>query len=88
MPVVRAALGPGVMCSTTPPSARSTSLGSAALLLLLAPLLLIVAALVKLKSPGPVFFRQVRVGQMMKPFTMLKFRTMHVNADSRFIRSS
>jgi lipopolysaccharide/colanic/teichoic acid biosynthesis glycosyltransferase len=57
--------------------------GSASLLILLAPVLLITAALVKLKSPGPVFFRQVRVGQMMKPFTMLKFRTMHVNADSK-----
>jgi lipopolysaccharide/colanic/teichoic acid biosynthesis glycosyltransferase len=57
--------------------------GSAMLLLLLAPVLLITAALVKLKSPGPVFFRQQRVGRMMKPFTMLKFRTMHVNADSR-----
>jgi len=57
--------------------------GSAVLLLLLAPVLLITAALVKLKSPGPVFFRQQRVGRMMKPFTMLKFRTMHVNADSK-----
>jgi lipopolysaccharide/colanic/teichoic acid biosynthesis glycosyltransferase len=57
--------------------------GSAALLVALAPILLLTAALVKLKSPGPVFFRQVRVGRMMKPFTMLKFRTMHVNSDSR-----
>jgi lipopolysaccharide/colanic/teichoic acid biosynthesis glycosyltransferase len=57
--------------------------GSASLLILLAPVLLVTAALVKLKSPGPVFFRQVRVGQMMKPFTMLKFRTMNVNADSK-----
>jgi lipopolysaccharide/colanic/teichoic acid biosynthesis glycosyltransferase len=57
--------------------------GSALLLVVLAPILLITAALVKLKSPGPVFFKQQRVGQMMKPFTMLKFRTMHVNADSR-----
>src|SRR5262245_15910830 len=57
--------------------------GSAALLLLLAPVLLITAALVKLRSPGPVFFKQQRIGRMMKPFTMLKFRTMHVNADSR-----
>jgi len=57
--------------------------GSAALLLLLAPVLLVTAALVKLKSPGPVFFRQQRVGRMMTSFTMLKFRTMHVNADSK-----
>jgi exopolysaccharide biosynthesis polyprenyl glycosylphosphotransferase len=53
-----------------------------ALLLLLSPLFLLIAALVKLKSPGPVFFRQVRVGEFGKPFTMLKFRTMHVNNDS------
>jgi lipopolysaccharide/colanic/teichoic acid biosynthesis glycosyltransferase len=70
--------------------------GSASLLLLMAPFLLLVGALVKLMSPGPIFFRQVRVGQMKKPFTILKFRTMHVNADnavhqqfcSEFIKSS
>ena len=70
--------------------------GSASLLLMLAPFLLLVSALVKLMSPGPIFFRQVRVGQMKKPFTMFKFRSMHVNADStvhqqfygEFIKSS
>ena len=35
----------------------------------------------KLKSEGPVFFKQPRVGQFGKPFMMLKFRTMNVNAD-------
>jgi exopolysaccharide biosynthesis polyprenyl glycosylphosphotransferase len=55
--------------------------GSAAALIVLSPLFLLIAALVKLTSPGPVFFRQQRVGQSMKPFTMLKFRTMHVNAN-------
>jgi lipopolysaccharide/colanic/teichoic acid biosynthesis glycosyltransferase len=54
--------------------------GSLALLAFLSPLLVLIAAMVKLKSPGPVFFRQTRVGRGMKPFTMLKFRTMHVNA--------
>jgi lipopolysaccharide/colanic/teichoic acid biosynthesis glycosyltransferase len=54
--------------------------GSLALLAVLWPVFLVVAALAKLTSPGPVFFRQVRVGEGMKPFTMLKFRTMHVNA--------
>lgn len=57
-------------------------LGSAALLILLAPAFLLIAALIKLKSPGPVFFRQLRVGEGGRPFTMLKFRTMHVNNDS------
>jgi lipopolysaccharide/colanic/teichoic acid biosynthesis glycosyltransferase len=54
---------------------------AAGLLVALAPLFLLIAALVKLKSPGPVFFRQVRVGEFGKPFTMLKFRTMRVNND-------
>ncbi len=55
--------------------------GSLMLLALLAPLLIVISALVKLTSKGPVLFRQVRVGQHGRPFTMLKFRTMQVNAD-------
>jgi lipopolysaccharide/colanic/teichoic acid biosynthesis glycosyltransferase len=55
---------------------------SALLLFVLSPVLILLAALVKLKSPGPVFFRQSRVGEHGRPFTMLKFRTMRVNADS------
>lgn len=54
---------------------------SAALLAIVSPLMLLIAVLVKVKSPGPVFFRQVRVGEFGKPFTMLKFRTMRVNND-------
>ena len=57
--------------------------GSLTLLMMLSPLLLLIAALVKLSSHGPVIFRQVRIGQMMKPFTMLKFRTMYSDADHR-----
>jgi len=52
---------------------------SLALLIALSPLLLVIAALIKLTSPGPVLFKQVRVGKSMKPFEMLKFRTMRVN---------
>ncbi len=70
--------------------------GSLFLLVALSPLLALIAVLVTLGSPGPVFFRQPRIGHMMKRFTMLKFRTMQVDADpklhqefvSRFIRSS
>jgi lipopolysaccharide/colanic/teichoic acid biosynthesis glycosyltransferase len=49
-------------------------------LLLLAPLLLVVALLIKLDSPGPVFFRQRRLGKDVTPFTILKFRTMCADA--------
>lgn len=56
-------------------------LGSLLLLILLSPLLLSIAGLVKLTSRGPVVFRQVRIGQMMKPFMICKFRTMYADAD-------
>lgn len=47
-------------------------------LLLLAPLLLVVAVWVKLDSPGPMLFRQERVGRFGRPFFIHKFRTMRV----------
>ncbi|MCZ2858127.1 sugar transferase [Blastococcus sp. VKM Ac-2987] len=50
-------------------------------LLLLAPVLALIAAAVACTSPGPVLFRQERVGLNGKPFTMLKFRSMVVDAD-------
>ena len=46
------------------------------------PIWLVIAAAIKLTSPGPIFFRQVRVGQYGVPFTFLKFRSMFVNCDS------
>ena len=46
------------------------------LLLFLLPLLAVVALVVKLSSPGPVFFVQERVGMNGRPFRMLKYRTM------------
>ena len=55
-------------------------IGSISLLTVLSPLLLLIAAVVKLTSTGPVLFRQERVGQGMKPFRMLKFRTMRPDA--------
>jgi Undecaprenyl-phosphate glucose phosphotransferase len=51
-------------------------------LVLLSPLMLLVAALVKLTSPGPVFYRQERCGLNGRPFQMLKFRSMRENAEA------
>ncbi len=45
------------------------------------PLILLLATLVKLNSPGPVIFKQTRVGYRGRPFTLYKFRTMVVGAD-------
>lgn len=56
-------------------------LGSFILLVFLSPLLAAIALSVKLTSSGPIIFRQVRIGQMMKPFMICKFRTMRANAD-------
>lgn len=50
-------------------------------LVLISPLLLAVAVAVKATDPGPVLFRQERIGLGGKPFTMLKFRSMVVNAE-------
>lgn len=52
---------------------------SAAALIVLLPVLLAAAVAVRLSSEGPVFYRANRVGVGGRPFTMLKFRTMHVN---------
>ncbi|HVX22209.1 MAG TPA: exopolysaccharide biosynthesis polyprenyl glycosylphosphotransferase [Acidimicrobiales bacterium] len=54
---------------------------AAVLLVVLSPLLVAVAAAVKATSPGPVFFRQVRVGRHQRRFRITKFRTMTVGAD-------
>jgi lipopolysaccharide/colanic/teichoic acid biosynthesis glycosyltransferase len=51
-------------------------------LVVLLPLLLLIALLVWVDSPGPVLFRQRRLGRDLKPFTVHKFRTMQINADS------
>jgi sugar transferase (PEP-CTERM system associated) len=50
-------------------------------LVLASPLMLIVALLIKLDSPGSIFYRQERVGKDGQPFKILKFRSMHADAE-------
>jgi exopolysaccharide biosynthesis polyprenyl glycosylphosphotransferase len=54
---------------------------SAVALWMLLPLFAVVMAIIKLTSKGPIFFKQVRTGLHGKPFHMLKFRSMVVNAE-------
>ncbi|MDQ7041454.1 MAG: undecaprenyl-phosphate galactose phosphotransferase WbaP [Rhodothermus sp.] len=58
-------------------------LGASVLLLLLLPLFAVVALLIKLDSPGPVFYRQMRMGRGGRCFPLLKFRTMYQDAERR-----
>ena len=51
-------------------------------LLLTLPFLPVIWLIIKIQSPGPLFFKQVRTGLDGKDFNMLKFRSMHVNADA------
>ncbi len=55
--------------------------GSILALIVMSPLFLLFAVLIKLSSKGPVFFKQQRVGQMGKPFTFIKFRSMYESND-------
>jgi len=55
--------------------------GALLLMILLSPLFLLIALFIKIVSPGPVFYRQERIGYLGRPFTFWKFRTMHVNND-------
>ncbi|RXF70954.1 sugar transferase [Hansschlegelia zhihuaiae] len=55
----------------------------APMLLAAAPIVLILAIAIKSLSPGPVFFRQVRVGRNGRTFSVLKLRTMYVDAERR-----
>ena len=55
--------------------------GALVLLVVTAPIMLMTAIAIKLESPGPIFFKQTRVGENGQPFTMYKFRSMVVNAD-------
>lgn len=56
---------------------------SAAGLLLLFPLLLLIGVIIKIGSPGPVFYRGTRTGRFGRPFRIYKFRTMVVDAEKK-----
>ncbi len=76
---------PIVSFPTSDPSAWQRGLDIACSLLgltVLAPVFLGAAVLIKLVSPGPVFFKQVRIGRGGRPFVLWKFRTMATNADT------
>lgn len=55
--------------------------GAGAMLIAMAPLMVFIAVRIRLDSPGPILFRQTRLGANMKEFTTLKFRTMKVDTD-------
>ena len=52
------------------------------------PLFPIIALLIKLQSPGPIFFRQARTGFLGETFQCLKFRSMHVNKDADTVQTT
>ncbi len=57
--------------------------GSLAMLMASAPIWLVTAAAIKLDSPGPVLFKQVRVGRHGRPFMIYKFRSMETDAEAQ-----
>lgn len=56
-------------------------IASLMVIVIFSPLYLFVAIMVKRSSPGPIFYRQERIGKHGEPFNMLKFRSMYVNAE-------
>jgi Undecaprenyl-phosphate glucose phosphotransferase len=68
---------------------RSTDLVLAGMgLMLLSPVLLVIAVLIRLESPGPILFRQKRIGLNGQSFSIFKFRTMFVTEDGPSIRQA
>jgi lipopolysaccharide/colanic/teichoic acid biosynthesis glycosyltransferase len=61
-------------------------IGAAVFLVVLLPMMLAVAAAVAATSPGPVLFKQIRLGRGGRPFVLYKFRSMYCDADDRIHR--
>lgn len=57
--------------------------GSLCAIILLMPLFIVTAVWIKLDSPGPLFYRQVRIGLYGRPFYFYKFRSMFIDSDAR-----
>lgn len=57
--------------------------GSLAAVILLSPIFLLVAIWIKLDSPGPLIYRQIRIGLYGRPFYFYKFRSMYIDSDAR-----
>ena len=53
-------------------------------LLALWPIMVIIALVIRIGTPGPAIFRQIRLGRDARPFTFLKFRTLYADARERF----
>ncbi len=81
VPIERSLASPTPPAALTSRSKRALDIIAAMLLLVLSsPIWLCAAVIIRLTSPGPILFRQQRIGVNGAPFTVLKFRTMHHGA--------
>jgi lipopolysaccharide/colanic/teichoic acid biosynthesis glycosyltransferase len=62
--------------------------GSAFLLLIFSPILIVVSILIKIGSPGPIIFKQKRVGSGSNEFLMYKFRSMRIGDNDKFLQEN
>lgn len=77
-------LNPLVLPRTSAALKRAVDVvGASVGLVVLSPILLAAAVAIRFDSPGPILFRQRRIGRWGRPFTLLKFRTMYVDAEAR-----
>lgn len=60
--------------------------GSTFLLLVFSPIIIPISLLITLTSPGPIIFKQKRVGKNSQPFFMYKFRSMYIGDNDKFLR--